>query len=484
MIVTIPAKARGCMSAALVVVLVATAWTAFGRPAEGQAVGEPGHDRQSLLALLEAAEYERLNAHFVGLQGRYESGEIPESELQNAIAAFASSDPDLETRLTSWVERHPQSFAARLARGEFYRHLGRIGVPDGTSHRPPTEARGTANGYLALARQDVEAATERHPRLGVAYAALVNVAMAEGKGLEADRWFALGVAAAPRSVSLRRAYLLSLRPWRRPDQDPVELMASLDALVEDLREADEASPDLAALAGFHDYITAELLRRQRRYSQASRHYREALAQGRDWVYLRGAGINALQSAKKIAAVGFFSDALSLRPQDPQLLESRAHALWALGSHETALSDWRLALATDPGNPHILYGYAQALRSLGRAEAAAQAIAGAAAFALNSPKIRSLRGQMLLSELGRPREAVPELRAALELDPHAGDSWRAYAEALYRSNDCERAASAIVTYQRLCSNGTRCAEDDLNWARDALSGTRDPEICPVHGILGP
>ena len=308
--------------------------------------------------------------------------------------------------------------------------------------------------------------------------------MAEGKGLEADRWFALGVAVDPRSVSLRRAYLLSLRPWRRPDQDPVELMARLDALVEDLREADEASPDLAALAGFHDYITAELLQRQRRYSQASRHYRAALAQGRDWVYLRGAGINALQRAKKIAAVGFFSDALALRPQDPQLLESRAHALWALGNHETALADWRLALATDPGNPHILYGYAQALRSLGRAEAAAQAMAGAAAFAQNSPKIRSLRGQMLLSELGRPREAVPELRAAVELDPHAGDSWRAYAEALYRSNDCERAASAIVTYQRLCRNGSRCAEGDLNWARDALSGTRDPDICPVHGILGP
>ena len=83
-----------------------------------------------------------------------------------------------------------------------------------------------------------------------------------------------------------------------------------------------SSPDLAALAGFHDYITAELLQRQRRYSQASRHYRAALAQGRDWVYLRGAGINALQRAKKIAAVGFFSDALALRPQDPQPFRSR------------------------------------------------------------------------------------------------------------------------------------------------------------------
>ncbi|MDX1574756.1 MAG: bacterial transcriptional activator domain-containing protein, partial [Kiloniellales bacterium] len=127
---------------------------------------------------------------------------------------------------------------------------------------------------------------------------------------------------------------------------------------------------------------------------------------------------------------------------------------------------------------------QALRSLGRAAVAAEAIASAPDLARHSPRMGSLRGQMLLCELGRPREAIPELRAAVELDPHAGESWRAYAEALYRANRCEAAASAIATYRRLCANGARCAEGDLDWARQALRGTRDPDICPVHGILGP
>ena len=88
------------------------------------------------------------------------------------------------------------------------------------------------------------------------------------------------------------------------------------------------------------------------------------------------------------------------------------------------------------------------------------------------------------EFDRPREALAELRTAIDLDPDAGESWRAYAEALLRVNDCNAAASAIGSYQRICANGTRCPAIDLQWAEDALLSTRDPDICPVHGILGP
>ena len=480
MIETVPPKVRTCLTAALFVALVAAAWTALSQPAAGKAAG----DRLSLLALLDTGAYERLDAHLVGLRRRYERGDISEAKLENAFAAFASADPGLQPKLDAWIERRPRSFAAHLARGEYYRHLGRIGLQNGPLYPQAGKIPESSSGFFALARQDIQAAVERYPRLGIAYAALINIAMAENKGEEADLWFRLGIEADPGSVSIQRAYLLSLRPWQRPEQDPAELMAQLDALVKDLHETHEDDPNLAALRGFHDYITAELLRRQRRHSQASRYYRDALAEGSDWVFLRGAGINAFQSARQVAAVGFFTDALALRPQDPRLLDSRARALWSLGNHETALADWRLALSIDPGNPHILYGYAQALRSLGRAETAAEVIAGATPFAQNSPKIRGLRGQMLLADLGRPRDAIPDLRYAVKLDPHAGESWRAYAEALYRSNDCDAAAIAIVTYQRLCANGTRCPDGDVTWAKDALRGTRDPDICPVYGILGP
>lgn len=477
---TVPPTARACLTGALFVALLAVAWAVISEPAAGKSP----LDRLSLLALLKAGKYDNLDRYLGRLQEDYERGDQGEAKLENAFASFASADPDLQARLDAWIGRRPQSFAARLARGEYYRHLARISLRNGSPESEADDHSGAANELLSLARRDVKAAIERRPRLGIAYATLIHIAMAENAIDQADRWFSLGLEADPGSASLRRAYLLSLRPWRRPDQDPVELMAKLDELVQDLGGAHAGAPDLAALRGFRAYVTAELLRRQRRYSQAAHYYREALAQGSDPLYLRGAGINALHSANAVSAVGFFSEALALRPQSPALLDWRAHALWSLGNHETALADWRLALSIDPGNPDILYGYAQALRDRGQAELAAEVLSHAAHFALDNAQLRGLRGHMLLRELDRPGDAIADLRFAVERNPHADDSWRAYAEALYRSNDCDGAAKAIIAFQRLCTSGTKCSDNDVAWARNALRGTRDPDICPVYGILGP
>ena len=481
MIAAIPPKARARLAAAVVAAL-AVAWTTPQHVALGQTAAG-ARDRASLLGLLEAGEYERLDAYLSRLQQGYVAGERPEAALETAFAAFASADPALQRWLNAWIERRPRSFAAYLARGTYYRHLGRIGLQNGAGHSPANGTRKAVEAFFSLARQDIGRALERQPRLGLGYAGLVAIAMAHDAGLDADLWFREGIGADPGSPALWRAYLLSLQPWRRPDRDPAALMAELDGRVRELREGGPGDPALAALGGFHAYVTAELLRRQRRHGQADRAYREALAQGRDWVFLRGAGINAIQDAKPLAALAFFDEALELRPQDPRLLDSRAHALVALGNHEAAFRDWRLALGLDPGNPRILHGYVQALRAQGRTAAARDAIADAAPFAQDSPSIRALRGA-LLTDLGRPHEALADLRFAVEHAPHSGESWRAYAEALYRAKDCDGAAKALVTYQRLCANGTRCSDNDLMWAREALAGTRDPDICPVYGILGP
>lgn len=476
--VTVPPSARVGLGAALLVALLAAAWALFDLPA----AGKHPLDRASLLALLKTGQYERLELYLDKLHDGYEQDGRSEAELENAYVAFASADLDLLAKLEAWMARLPRSFTALMARAEYYRQLARISRRN-SGQAVEEDDEDSAHEFLSLARRDVEAAMRRHPRLGIGYAALIGIAMAENSGSRADRWFSQGLQADPGSAALRRAYLLSLRPWQRPDQDPVELMAKLQALSED-DVALERTPDLAALRGFRAYVTAELLRRQRRYNQADGYYRDALAQGHDWIYLRGAGMNALQNARAVVAVGFFSDALALRPQNPALLDWRAHALMSLGNQESALADWRLALSVDPGNPDTLYSYSQALRELGEAEVAAKVIDGASELARNNPRLRTLRGEMLMVDLHRPIDAIADLRSAVELDPHAGPSWRAYAEALYLANDCDGAASAITTYQGLCANGTRCADGDLAWARETLRETRDPDVCPVYGILGP
>ena len=83
-----PAKLRGCLTTLLFLALAATTWTAANRPAAGEAL----LDRQGLLALLEAEDYARLEAHVTGLHERYDRGDGSESALENAVAAFASAD--------------------------------------------------------------------------------------------------------------------------------------------------------------------------------------------------------------------------------------------------------------------------------------------------------------------------------------------------------------------------------------------------------
>ena len=383
----LPPRAPAVLAMGIFVALLATVWFAPSQPAAGKGP----RDRGSLLALLDRGDYTRLDAYLGNLQAGYERGELAESRLENAFGAFASTDPDLEANLNSWNERSPQSFAARLARGAYYLHLGRVGL----GNRPPgiaaDPARDPSRDYLSLAREDGQAAIARQPSLGIAYAALIDIAMAQNAASRADQWFEQGREAAPESVALWRSYFLSLRPWRRPNQDPEDLMAKLDGLVRDLRDLPQDNQELAAFRGFHAYLTAELLRRQRRHSQASRYYRDALGEGVDWVYLRGAGINALQSGNVVAAVRHFSQALTRRPQDPGLLDWQARALVSLGNHEAALANWALAVSLDPANPRVLHGYAQALRELGRAETATEMLAAAAPLARNNARIRGLNG---------------------------------------------------------------------------------------------
>jgi len=460
----LPPGARAGLAMGLFVTLLAAVWFAPSEPAAGTAAG----DRASLLTLLDRGNYGRLDAYLLDLQAGYERGELAESQLEYAFDAFASANPDLEPRLTSWIERRPNSFAARLARATYYLHLGRIDLGNELHENGAALARNPESGYLSLARQDGQAAIARHPSLGIAYAALIDTAMAENAAGRADQWFKRGREADPRSAALWRSYFLSLRPWWRPNENPEHLMARLDGLVEDLRDLPQDSPDLAALHGFHAFLTAELLRRQRRHAQAGRYYRDALVEGGDWVYLRGAGINALQSSNAVGAVRYFSQSLARRPQDPGLLDWQARALMSLGNHQAALDNWALAASLDPGHPRILHGYAEALRELGRAEAAAEMLADAAPLARDNAWIRSLYGEILL----------------IEFDPDAAESWRAYAEALLQVKDCSGAAAVIGTYQRICANGTRCPQSDLLWAENALMSTRDPNACPVDGILGP
>ena len=160
MTATAPPRARAKLAAGLLVALLAAIWFAPSQPAAGKGP----RDRASLLALLEHGNYGRLDAYLVNLQAGYERGELSEGQLENAFAAFASADPGLQPKLNAWIERSPQSFAARLARSVYYLHLGRIALGHGQQRKTPGPARDPGNDFLSLAREG-RAGRHRAPAL-------------------------------------------------------------------------------------------------------------------------------------------------------------------------------------------------------------------------------------------------------------------------------------------------------------------------------
>jgi tetratricopeptide (TPR) repeat protein len=477
---TAPRTWRPWLAGALASLLLALMAGSPGRalPDEG------GPDRLALLRMLRAGDYARLEAHLTHLQTAYEDGAGSDAVVAYAFETFASADPDLEPQFEGWLSRYPRSYAARAARALYFRHLGRITLA-GPEQSTAEEVNGAqASGYSARATADLEAALERHPQLGVAHAILIDLAAAAGDPQAADRAMGAGLQADPGSFTIRRSYLLALQPWRRPHAEPEQLLAALEVFVDRIAEDSVGLPALRPLTGFGAFVTAELLRRQRRHQQAESYYAEALAAGADRAYLQQQAINAFRQGRFADALKGFDRALVLWPQSAELLDRRARTRRALGDLEMAHADWKLALALDPWNPNILLVQAAAFRNMERPQEAAAALDRAVRYGAHDPRVWEARGRLLLHALDRPKAAAADLRRATELDPHAAEAWRGYAEALLRTKQCDTAAGALTRYQRLCANGVRCAPENVHWAETALLGTRDPGDCPVYGILGP
>lgn len=452
------------LAAAGLVALAAAASGLAATPAAGSAAGRP--DRLALLELLRAGDFERLEQEISGL-GAGERGS--DEALAAGFASFASADPRLEAPLARWLAARPRSYIPRLARASYERHLGAL-TPQG--------------GHWSRAREDLKAAIALSPRVGLAYAWLADLALAEGDPGAADDWLERGRAAAPGSLVLRRAQLQALHPWRRAETEPAEVLAALERILEEIGAEAAARPSLAPLTGYADFVTAELLRRQRRYEQAAAYYGRALEAGADPVYLRQRGVNAFFQGRPRAARDSFEAALALSPQDPELLDWRARAAAALDESSAALADWRAALTLDPFNPRILINQARFLRALGDFAAAETALARALRYGADDAWVRRARGRFFLATRGQPKAALADLSRATELAPHDGDGWFMYARALFEARQCEKAAEVLATYAGLCGNGVRCAPGQLAWAERARQGTRDPGVCPVYGIIGP
>lgn len=459
-------------------------------------------DRRALLTLLRGGAFDRLDARLTQYHAAYEAGGLSDRTIFKAYATFESADPKLAPLLDAWVKKWPAAYTARMARGVYYQHLGTISRGLRWAQDTPKERVAAMKTYYGRAKADFRAALKAKPKMGLAHASLVVMAMIEGKRSEADRIVRAGRDADPRSFTIRHREILTHLPWWRGEGYWGQLMRGYDRLVYALRGAPEraelrpaareviaaatrdsvANVGLAPLKGGGDYIIAATLSRHGYRPKADRYFNRALKFGDYWWYLLAKGENQFNMKRYRAAAKTFTRALKAWPQAPRLLDWRARTYVKLKRFGKAAADWKMALALDPKNPEILVHKARAARQRKKFDDVLAALDEATVYGAHEQDVWHLKSELYIRDLKRPSDAVAPAKRATEINPKVPRYWRNYAAALrgtaIRARQCA-ARMPLIRYRALCKAGKkRCAKDGTKWATRTLAELSRPGQCPA------
>lgn len=302
-------------------------------------------DRAALLALLRDRQYDALERELAEAVRR--SRESPRDEIiaTTAFRTFWIADESITPLLDEWVGRNGDSPIARLARA---RHAAALGsAARGTRWARQTSAAQLAamRKHHASARQDLREALKRDPALVEAHAQLIQIARHD----RIERCEASGAPAlrvAPASYRLRAVILECLEPrWG----GSLERMRAF-ALVS--QHYARENPRLSALHGYVEMDLGRTLASDDRGAEAVAAYTVALSHGPDAMFYDRRASSHRAMGDHSRALADIDAALTLLPQNPDLLADRAYSLDKLGRPAEAIETIALAARIDPSDEGV------------------------------------------------------------------------------------------------------------------------------------
>lgn len=185
------------------------------------------------------------------------------------------------------------------------------------------------------------------------------------------------------------------------------------------------------------------------------------------------GLIQLQRKDAAAALGYFEQAMQLRPDAVPLLNNMGIALRELGRLQEALAHYERALALQPDYVEALVNRGNTLRTLGQPQTALDSYARALQLQAAHPQALNNRA-LALRELGQLDQALASVRTANAARPD-------YVEALMTEGlllqDLKQPSDALAVYQRVLAlqpahaqalNAQGSALEDLQRPADALA----------------
>jgi Zn-dependent protease with chaperone function len=224
-----------------------------------------------VMALLELRDYGELELIFTDYQKDFEKDGGSGGELENAYAVMRDVRRGSEAFLDEWVRTRRSSYAALVARANFYYWQAWDVRGSGTMQDVPPEQAREMRAYLARAKADLERSVKLAGKPYMSHLLLMSVARTSGDRAAEKTHYLEAIKLAPDSASARLLHMRSLEP--RWGGSYKEMEAFLAETRQQVKNADTIARVAAQIPEYRAMESA----RDKNYEQAMRYYDEAIA---------------------------------------------------------------------------------------------------------------------------------------------------------------------------------------------------------------
>jgi Zn-dependent protease with chaperone function len=227
--------------------------------------------QRQVIDLLDKRDYAALERLLGGHQWAFEADPDNSRQLENAFGAFRKVPRSGEAALNEWVGKHPASYAALVARGNYYYAQGLDARGTAFIKDTPDENVEAMRAYMGKARRDLERSLKLTQKPYLSRLLLMSLTRITGGRRGAKVQYAEAVKLAPQSVELRLAYMTSLEPRWGGSFKAMEAFAAESRA--ELKDAESAARVAARVPAYR----AHERQREKDFAQALQLYNESIA---------------------------------------------------------------------------------------------------------------------------------------------------------------------------------------------------------------
>jgi tetratricopeptide (TPR) repeat protein len=310
-----------------------------------------------LKPMIDAREWNKLDAHFAEYLERHYSGEDPEYRLYRAFPLISwESGSDADRYTLRWVKGAPDSPYANTARAKILMSRAWKIRGDGFTKDIQPQRMRRANDLTQQASVLLNRAINQEPRLLPAYDLLLDAYAFNGQTGMRKRALKAALRQSPTSYYVRASAAHYMRQAWGGTLDEV------DALVEEARPQFARNPRLAMLVQYRDNEKGRVFDIQERYRRALPPLRAALRSGPSFEALIRAERSASNLGYHVEGLMYLSQNIRFERAPADYLLRRA-GLWEWdGNFTRALRDVRAAAKMYPHNQIIAKRLAELERS--------------------------------------------------------------------------------------------------------------------------